>query len=55
MRYEKPLYDRESVETVDIMAVSNAVHGVQIEQDEETTNASSSLKELFDKLNNIGR
>ena len=51
MKYVKPLYDNETVETVDVMSVSNG----QIEQDEENTNASSSLKELLDKLNNIGR
>ena len=49
MKYVKPLYDNETVETVDVMSVSNG----QIEQDEENTNASSSLKELLDKLNNI--
>ena len=51
MRYVKPVYDREKVETVDIMNTSN----VQIEQTEEETTASSSLKELLDKINNIGR
>lgn len=51
MKYVKPIYDNDAVETVDIMTASN----VQIDQDEETTNASSSLKELLDKLNNIGR
>lgn len=51
MKYVKPIYDNDAVETVDVMTVSN----VQIDQDEETTNASSSLKELLDKLNNIGR
>lgn len=51
MKYVKPIYDNDAVEIVDVMTVSN----VQIDQDEETTNASSSLKELLDKLNNIGR
>ncbi len=48
MRYEKPLYDKESVETVDIIMASN------IEQDEENTNASASLGDLLDKLKNLG-
>lgn len=50
MRYTKPLYDREKIETVDIMTASN----VQIEQDEESTTASASLENILDRLKALG-
>lgn len=46
MKYVKPIYDNEAVETVDIMTASN----VKIEQDEENTNASASIEDLLNKL-----
>lgn len=51
MKYQTPTYEKNAVETNDIMTVSSDVN-VNVEQENEVTNAGVAFNELMNKYFN---